>query len=452
MDIEKDYIKKSLSKNLFNKNSNGNRIGYALHANGTLVKQDNTILMVTHEIAIDPSKNYYCNNAITENVYSAIYDANHKFISSFQTKALDCSEYPNARFVRFCLYTSTIDTTQVEEGTSATSYEDYTEFKGYGLGSTSNKPKKNILWLGTSIPNGSLSYKINYNGIELNNNYPQIVGHILGCNVNNQALGSSRLRVGNKKNVTEDNPLGWTQGAWWEGDVLPLMSTRAEKEDIVNNWSKYYAKYNWNSAPETLNDMYKNRILSSTYESRVLKFLNGSNPPDIIVIDHGYNDGIPVDSNGNFEEDINSTDRFTFFGAYNMLINLIRRYNSRIKIVQISHFISKHRGAEPIFENYIKGQKAIADKNGVIFCPLYEIDGWDAEGYIKTYGKWEYDTGEHSSEKWAIWKDNVLSEPTDITPTMLHCPDTIHPHSDMSGQSNIQLAEALAAWFSGNVF
>ena len=100
----------------------------------------------------------------------------------------------------------------------------------------------------------------------------------------------------------------------------------------------------------------------------------------------------------------------------------------------------------------VKGQKAIADKNGVIFCPLYDIDGWDAEGYIKTYGKWVYDTGPHSSEKWATWKDNALSEAIDMTPTVLHCPDTVHPHSDMSGQSNIQLAEALAAWFSGNVF
>ena len=407
--------------------------------------------MLTHEIDIDCLQ-YYCNNAITENVYSAVFNNKHELLFTFQSKTLDCRNVPQARYVRFALYTSTKDTTQVEKGTAYTSYEDYTEFKGYELGSTNNKPKKKILWLGTSIPNGSLSYSINYNGVELNNNYPQIVGYILNCNVNNQALGSSRLRVGNKKNVTEDNPLGWTKDAWWEGDVLPLMSTNAEKEDIINNWSKYYAKYNWKGAPETLSDYYKTLILSSTYEHRVLSFLNGTNPPDIIVIDHGYNDGVPVNSEGNFEEDINSTDRFTFFGAYNMLINTIRKYNSRIKIVQISHFISKYRGNEPNYTNLVKGQKAIADKNGVIFCPLYDIDGWDAEGYIKTYGKWVYDTGPHSSEKWATWKDNALSEAIDMTPTVLHFPDTVHPHSDMSGQSNIQLAEALAAWFSGNVF
>lgn len=450
-EIEKNFIKKSLSKNLFNKNSSDNLIGYTYYSDGRLVKINDNILMLTHEIDIDCLQ-YYCNNAITENVYSAVFNNKHELLFTFQSKTLDCRNVPQARYVRFALYTSTKDTTQVEKGTAYTSYEDYTEFKGYEFGSTNNKPKKNILWLGTSIPNGSLSYSINYNGVELNNNYPQIVGYILNCNVNNQALGSSRLRVGNKKNVTEDNPLGWTKDAWWEGDVLPLMSTNAEKEDIINNWSKYYAKYNWKGAPETLSDYYKTLILSSTYEHRVLSFLNGTNPPDIIVIDHGYNDGVPVNSEGNFEEDINSTDRFTFFGAYNMLINTIRKYNSRIKIVQISHFISKYRGNEPNYTNLVKGQKAIADKNGVIFCPLYDIDGWDAEGYIKTYGKWVYDTGPHSSEKWATWKDNALSEAIDMTPTVLHCPDTVHPHSDMSGQSNIQLAEALAAWFSGNVF
>ena len=211
--------------------------------------------MLTHEIDIDCLQ-YYCNNAITENVYSAVFNNKHELLFTFQSKTLDCRNVPQARYVRFALYTSTKDTTQVEKGTAYTSYEDYTEFKGYELGSTNNKPKKKILWLGTSIPNGSLSYSINYNGVELNNNYPQIVGYILNCNVNNQALGSSRLRVGNKKNVTEDNPLGWTKDAWWEGDVLPLMSTNAEKEDIINNWSKYYAKYNWKGAPETLSDYY----------------------------------------------------------------------------------------------------------------------------------------------------------------------------------------------------
>lgn len=450
-EIDRNFIKKSLSKNLFNKNSSDNLIGYTYYYDGRLVKLDNNILMLTHEIDID-CLYYYCNKAITDTVYSAVFDNKHNLLFTFQSKTLDCRNVPQARYVRFALYTSDKDTTQVEKGTAFTSYEDYTEFKGYELGGTGNKPKKNILWLGTSIPNGSLSYKINYNGVELNNNYPQIVGHILGCNVNNQALGSSRLRVGNKENITDDNPLGWTAGAGWEGDVMPLMSTKAEKEDIVNNWSKYYAKYNWKGAPETLNDNYKALILSSTYENRVLSYLNGTNPPDIIVIDHGCNDGVPVDSGGNFKEDINSTDRFTFFGAYNMLINTIRKYNSRIKIVQISHFISKHRGNEPNYTNLVKGQKAIADRNGVIFCPLYDIDGWDAEGYVKTCGKWVYDTGSHSSEKWATWKDNTLSEAIDMTPTVLHCPDTVHPHSDMSGQSNIQLAEALAAWFSGNVF
>lgn len=296
---------------------------------------------------------------------------------------------------------------------------------------------KTILWLGTSIP-GGWAYSVQVEGQVVNNAYPDMVGVLLGCNVINKAMGSSRIACGWRSNVTENNPYGIPQGGSGEGFRRSLLHTVAEKQEIIDNFDAYKAAYNW--TVDTLNESEKRIMLNNcSYESILIPYLDGTyDAPDIIVIDHGHNDSYINDTDkGSIN---NRTDRLTFYGGYNIVVDLIRRYNRNIKIVQVAHFIS---GTE--YEQLIESQRDIARKNGVIFCPLYDIDGWDAEGQIKTRGRWNYSTP-YSSYNWATWEDNVLDSDAFMSVKAYHLPDGVHPHSDMSGQQNKELAYAIAGW------
>lgn len=164
------------------------------------------------------------------------------------------------------------------------------------------------------------------------------------------------------------------------------------------------------------------------------------------MIDHGHNDLYtnPVDC-GSLD---NRDNRNTFYGAYNMLVDLIRKYSRNIRIVQISHFPA----SPPNYQPLIAAQKAISKRNGIPFCPLYDIDGWDVDwtqeyqSMIKTCGRWNYRQDEpYASWRWATWEDNVVPEHY-MYVTEYHLPDGTHPHSDMSGQQNRELTYAIAGW------
>jgi|GEM_PF-4382706 len=114
---------KSVGKNLFDKNAFRN-LGYVVViANGTLNSSASDD--VTDYIQIKPNTSY----VFTPARYGAWYDANKKFISSVIT-GVGVSP-ANAKYVRYTIAKTAIDTAQIEEGTVATPYEPYTETEAY---------------------------------------------------------------------------------------------------------------------------------------------------------------------------------------------------------------------------------------------------------------------------------------------------------------------------------
>lgn len=447
--VNRNYISKKIGKNRFDKNDKNVLLNYAMWWDGSL--HETPDMAVTGFIPIEYNQALYCNSAYESTVYSAQYDKDFKYIpNSAKTSKLQVGA-TNAKWVRYTIPLNRLNDTQVEEGVSSTNYEPYTEFSGVDF---NNKlAGRKILWLGTSIPAGS-TYMVKLNGKEVQNNYPKMVGELLGCTVYNEAVGSSRLKTGTKGKISVDNPLGFESGpgqyyAVW----VCMMMTLAEKEDLITNWSEYRTKYTWTDSPETLSEDNKVLIRACSYEKKLIPYLDGTTQcPDYIVIDHGYNDGVPMQGES-FDEDItNRTDRQTFFGAYNLLVDTIRKYKPKMKIIQCGHFVSKQPDSAGSSHDVdlVKGQLAISKYNGVPIIPLWDIDGWDSDVLITSTGYWEINS-EYLSLKWGTWHDTGGSERT-YTPTVMYCCDTVHPHSDITGASNIHLAECISAWIRGHYF
>ena len=144
---------------------------------------------------------------------------------------------------------------------------------------------KNIWWCGTSIPAGG---------------YPLLVGDILGANIFQEAIGGSMMRA----NVSS----GDYNGANISNITSSLSMTKEEAYQFISNYDLLKSLDKNVSWPETLNDSYINRILSGSFEEKLLPYLNGTKQmPDLFVIDHGHNDWKYKDKNGNIDIELEPT-------------------------------------------------------------------------------------------------------------------------------------------------
>ena len=144
-----------------------------------------------------------------------------------------------------------------------------------------NNAFKNILWYGTSIPAAG------YIGEGNNNAYPARVGKILHANVINKAVGSSGITCKEPDRVSASNPYGFSHD--FESCSRCLTNTVEEMQWIINHYNDR-SIFDYRTV-ESLTDEQKAQILSFSYENRLLPYLNGAQKePDMIVIDHGFND------------------------------------------------------------------------------------------------------------------------------------------------------------------
>jgi hypothetical protein len=148
---------------------------------------------------------------------------------------------------------------------------------GYVMVDSSNKVMpwlgKKIAWYGTSIP-------ANYG----DNSYPAQVGRALGCTMLNQAKGSSGI-------------------IYDPARCDSLSATHAEMDTNCGAGT-------W---------------IGRSYEDLLL-----GKGADLVVFDHGYNDRTyPLGT-------ITSTDKTTFYGAFNFLINALYADNPNVKIIFVT--------------------------------------------------------------------------------------------------------------------
>jgi hypothetical protein len=247
---------------------------------------------------------------------------------------------------------------------------------------------KTILWLGTSIPTYG---------------YPELAGAALGATIVNNALGSSMVR----KAHTDGNYTGFAHPA-----VLRALShTIAEKQAIIDNWATIRTTLAASPAPptdltaiESGTDTYAQKALSASYENRLVPYLNGTyTAPDLIVLDHGYNDfvyngigrGTPLDSQADFIQ-VPSTrnNRNYFIGAVNYIIDVIYSYKPKMKIVIGGHYESQ------AWPDVVTAQQAIANYWSIPYFNLATKLGWSQQttGGVKMINKWLTTDNLHPSE------------------------------------------------------
>lgn len=118
-----DKADKRPGKNLFNKNSPFHIYGKYISKTNQIF--DNELYLITEYIQVKPNTNY-CFRLANEGVGCAMYDIDYNFIkvvpmSNFTTTS-------ETRYVRFSQLVNRLDSQQMEEGETFTSYESYTDF------------------------------------------------------------------------------------------------------------------------------------------------------------------------------------------------------------------------------------------------------------------------------------------------------------------------------------
>lgn len=261
--------------------------------------------------------------------------------------------------------------------------------------------EKSILWLGTSIPEGS--------------DYPEVSCQKLGYNCINNSRGSSYIVSSPAAGVA---PFADSAGfslsetvAEKEAKWRPFVTAGDITESQLNNWKLY------------------------SYENLILPYLDSI---EGIVIDHGYNDryNLPaIVAAGEESIDWNSTDRTTFLGALRYLINEILRRKPFMKI---------------IIGGYFQNSFDLSGYNGSSVCKILE---WAARHYnTPLLDAWNYsgignlhvlDTQDYISNFNAIYGTSYTKFHPDgagnIMTFQLFCPDAVHPHSDLTGAANKRL-------------
>ena len=303
--------------------------------------------------------------------------------------------------------------------------EELQEETSYLLKENDKFAGKTIIWFGTSIPAGQKTREVTVDGITAYNNYPDMVGKLLKCTVINQAVGTSCAKTGKPANVTEQDPMG-VKGVQYEMATRALTQTLAEKNDFVDNWATKYGPGGtlelWgtqsNPLPATLPQYQIDVILGSSYETLLTPYLNGTyTMPDYFVFDHGYNDGgyyNPQTSDEMLEIPTPKDDRHYYIGALNLLFDMILTANPKAKIFLIDHFCSQDRPW------VAEAQNIVSDEWEFPSCELYKISG--------------------------ISMQEITVNNETVTIKKVYCPDGTHPHSDLTGETNMLLARKLATW------
>jgi hypothetical protein len=219
---------------------------------------------------------------------------------------------------------------------------------------------KTVLWLGTSIPAGDTT-----------GSYPKEACNKIGANCYNQALGSSMIRKARKD--------GSYVGLSYQLLTNSLSQTIAEKNSIISNWSTIQPTL-VAGAPADITP-YIPLMLSASYENRLVPYLNGTFPaPDLIVIDHGYNDYQCAVLSGTQDNTTDFTtvptprnDRNYFLGAINYIVDVIFSFKPKMRIAFGGHYENQ------LYPNIATAQQTAASYWEFPLYKLWEKTGWSQQ-------------------------------------------------------------------------
>ena len=323
---------------------------------------------------------------------------------------------------------------------------------GYEWIGKKTSEKRNVLWIGTSIPAGDIQF--NNNGTTQSitsslgsNNYPKMIADRLGWNLYNNSRGASFVCF---YPSSDDGTTNWAGKDWteYQNEIHKGYSLSASMAQVE-------AKFGPNglNIPEWLLNNFK----SYSYESLIIPYIDGTLAScDTVILDHGYNDRNQILSEtswhvgegeemvigsgrdwllklqdpfektleteaffqGKWLNDENAVDTKRYYwGAMIFLCKKIWNVNPRIQIIIGNYFAKKSN---------IFGGEYGNDKLGEFICLANSsIANWLQ---VKCVNVANY-TG--------IYNRNVAAG----NDYQIFCPDNVHPHSDSSGTSNKIIAD-----------
>lgn len=271
--------------------------------------------------------------------------------------------------------------------------------------------KKEVLWIGTSVPAGS----------PWGNGYPKLIGDALGIKMYNNAIGASFIVYSSAK----PSPTDVSQ----EYMCYSLCQTKEEKQALFGD---VIASSNWP-------DEAKERALNLGYDSLIIPYLDGTKAScDTIIFDHGRNDqgrGLKdmyakIEDGSINEEYMQSRDRTTFMGAFNYLYDRILEVRPNIRIIISGYHENESNGTVgpnnvPI-NSYSKQvcavQEYIANYYGFPIIKMWEKCGFTFRQIVPNTSNYLSQMG-YDREPW------VKDDNGNISVFDYYHPDGVHPFS-----------------------
>lgn len=312
--------------------------------------------------------------------------------------------FPNScQFLKFAQYANAIN------NDGAGLYKGYfTSFENSvsEIVSNYNTENNNVLWIGTSIPEGAT--------------YPAVACKANGYNCINKSLGSSKLCF---------------EGTYQSGTSTAkgkrLTATVAELEAL------YRQDVTDGIITEATLTMWKNY----SYENSIIPYIDGTNETQVsmIVLDHGFNDRSTIYNQMQDVDNIDwsSDDRSLFTGAFKYLLDKIQEVNPFIKIVISGYFTNTVTRLDFSY-------------NGPQICEMQALIGskydisvmkaWEHSQISNKYIAGSSDYIDDFNQEYGKSYSKITPDANgNITSLQLYCPDGMHPHSDLTGNCNKRL-------------
>jgi len=243
-----------------------------------------------------------------------------------------------------------------------------------------------VLWLGTSIPQGCI--------------YPAFSCWKLGMWCTNRSKGESMLCF--------------------------LKKSEKSLTATVNEIEELYRDSCWENK---MSAKQFGMLKSCSYETLLMPDIKDF---DVVVIDHGYND---IDGINNIPSQIDwdTMDRTNFIGAFNYLYAKIKEENPQIKVIIGGYFQNTctigYSGRGGKVSNVLELISAHYN------IPLLKV--WDEttipDGYAPCSENYLDSLNAIYGTSFEKWNPNERGE---ITYFQKFCPDTVHPFSDPTGNSD----------------
>lgn len=400
----------------------------------------------------------------------SIDDVSNDFVTSEQ---LDARGYATTSSVNTEINTvnqsiTTLNTTVGTNNSGKNLVERVTQLED-GIGVPDARAK--VLWLGTSIPAG-----------DPDNNYPSMVGEMLGFEIHNMAQAASCLHW-------DPTPPTWTTSAEVEANRTAGRCLTATRQEIRD---KFYTVLDNIRRSEGLSTTWRDNLIAefqeASYETRVIPYLDGTIAScDTVVIDHGFNDMMAIynecvqhantakDETSYWPDDVaasmglpsgiayptpdgvkgwywltnlstgrdynadtfmstiyttalglmdgyaDTTFRYEYFGAFMFLIAKIMKVNPRARIV-VGNYFSQNCG------DFIDSRSSWLTK--YVLEANQQLANWLGYLCVNTY-------------KYTGLRNRLIVKPdgTQVYDMYLFCPaDGVHPSTDTTGESNRLLA------------